>query len=258
MRHDIARSAALAVTLVALCALAASSQVTDASATECAPITHTLSNGNPQTTDGALRVTVDGLGGFGRSIAGDTIFNPEGAAGAAETVSSSNLYLSFSPADKFLQDCRAGNKAEEISRSSTSLVTTAKVRTLRLDLTQQLAPITGGASTLTQTYTLANTGESAVPLTLVRHVDADLDFDGTLLDGGAASEDGELLHVLDSTESSTPVGIAGALAGGETPDRWTIQKFDYRDEIRFADAIPSSAEGVVHNDGNGDSIVATP
>ena len=258
MRRNIVRFAAAAATALGLFAMAAAAEVDDATANECGPILNTLSNGNPDTTDGAVRVRVDGLGAFGHAIVGGAIFNPAGAAGAAETVSSSNLYVSFSPADKFLQDCRAGNKAEEVSRSATSLVTRAKVRTLRLDLTQQLGPISGGASTLTQAYRFTNAGESSVPLTLVRHLDADLNFDWTLLDGGAGSVDGALLHVLDSTASSSSLGIAGALDGAETPDRWTLQKFDYRDEIRFADGIPSSDDGVVHNDGNGDRVVDTP
>ena len=257
MRRNIANVAALAATVVGLFTLAAAAQTDDATAYECAPITHTLSNG-PATTDGALQVEVDGLGAFGHSIVGDATFNPVGPTGAAGTVFASNLYLSFSPADKFLQDCRAGNKAQEISRSATSLATWAKVRTLRLRLDQELGPITDGRSTLTQTYTLTNTGESAVPLTLVRHVDADLDVDGTILDGGSASENGRLLSDLDSSEQSNLVAIAGALDGTDDPDRWTIQEFDYRDEIRFADGIRASDDGVVHNDGNGDRIADAP
>jgi hypothetical protein len=258
--QGVLKRALLAATVLGLAGVAASSQATEATATGCAPVTNTLSNGNPHTTEGALSVKVDGLGSFGDPSVGDAVFNPVGPAEAAGTVSSSDLYLSS--ADAFLQDCRDGKRSEEVSRSPASLVTRAAVGKIRIDLSQQVGPITGGRSTLIQTYTLANTGSSAVPLHLVRHVDADLYFDGSILDGGAASAGGRQLYEFDRSDDpaapSTFVGIAGALGGADSPDRWTIQQFDYRDEIRAANGIRSSDDGVVHKDTNGDGIVDTP
>jgi hypothetical protein len=258
--QGVLKRALLAAAVLAFAGVAASSQVGEATATGCDPIRTTLTNGNPQTTEGALRVRVDGLGSFGDPSVGDAVFNPVGPAEAAGTVSSSDLYLSS--ADTFLQDCRDGKRSEEVSRSASSLVTRARVGKIRIDLAQQLAPITGGRSTLTQTYTLTNDGASAVPLKVVRHVDADLYFDGSILDGGAASTGGTQLYEFDRSDDpaapSTFVGIAGALAGTDTPDRWTIQRFDYRDEIRAANGIRSSDDGVVHEDRDGDGIVDTP
>ncbi len=240
--------------------MTASSQAVDARAHGCDPVTHTLSNGNPLTTEGALKVTVDGLGSFGKPKVGDAVFNPVGPDGAAGTVSSSNLYLSSAHA--FLWDCGNGHEAKEISRTAGSLVTRTTVGSLRIDLEQRLGPITQGRSTLTQTYELENVGGSAVPLRLVRHIDADLNFDGTILDGGAATDDGALLYQFDPGDNriapSTFVGIAGALDGDAKPHKWTIQKFDYRDEIRWPNGIRSEDHREVHNDADGDHVVDTP
>jgi hypothetical protein len=242
--------------MVGMLALASSPP---ASATGCSPVTNTLSNGSPWTTDGALRITVDGLGSFGSSSGGHATFNPVGPTGPAGTVYSSNLYLSS--ADALLQDCRNGARAQELSRSPQSLVTRATVGPIRIDLEQRLTPITDSRSALTQTYTLKNVGRYSVPLALVRHLDGDLRFDDTILDGGAASADGKVLYEFDRSDDaaapSTFVGITGALDGLETPDRWTIQAFDYRGDIRWANGIRSSDDGVVHNDSNGDRIVDT-
>jgi Big-like domain-containing protein len=61
---------------------------------ECTPLTHTLSNGDTETTDGAVSVKVDGLGGFGANVVspgGEARFNPPEPTVAAGTVFSSNL-----------------------------------------------------------------------------------------------------------------------------------------------------------------------
>ena len=133
---------------------------------------------------------------------------------------------------------------------------------LRIDLDQQLGPITDGTSTLTQTYTLKNTRSSALSFALVRHLDGDLRFDGSIADGGAVTGAGEVLYEYDRSDEpaspSTFVGIAGALDADATPDRWTIQKFDYRWDILWANGIPAYHHGRVHNDANGDRIVDTP
>ena len=45
---------------------------------------------------------------------------------------------------------------------------------LRIDLTQQVDPVSLGGSTLRQAYTLTNTGGAAIEAQLVRHLDGDL------------------------------------------------------------------------------------
>ena len=110
------------------------------------PVIRVLSNGDPATTDGAVRVTVDGLGAFGRGTgAGDAVFNPPGpSAGAQGTTFTSNLYLNA--AQRLLADDCNGQTVQVISESP--LHTRTFVSGLQIDLTQELAPVAEGGSTL--------------------------------------------------------------------------------------------------------------
>jgi hypothetical protein len=228
----------------------------------CAAVKSTLSNGDPETTDGAVSVKVDGLGAFGvaNGPGRDALFNPPGPARAAGTVFSSGLYLSS--AHDFLIDCDDGAETTTISQSSSTLVTRKTLGSIQLDLNQRLSAISGGSSTLTQTYTLTNTANTGASLILARHVNGDLQFDESSQDRGAATAAGKVLFEFDSHDdpatASTFVGISGALGPDDTPDRWTIQPFNYHDDILTTPGIPAEHNGVVQNDTDGDRIVDTP
>ncbi len=228
----------------------------------CTAVKNTLSNGDPETTDGAVSVKVDGLGAFGVASGPgrDALFNPPGPAGAAGTVFSSSLYLGS--ANDFLIDCDDGAETTTVSRSGSTLVTRKRLGSLQLDLDQRLSAISGGSSTLTQTYTLTNTATSGVSLILARHLNGNLEFDGSSQDRGAATASGTLLGEFDAgddpAEPGTLVGISGALGPNGTPDRWTIQPFNYRDDILKTPGIPAGDSGAVHNDEDGDRVVDTP
>jgi Bacterial Ig domain/RTX calcium-binding nonapeptide repeat (4 copies)/Divergent InlB B-repeat domain len=228
----------------------------------CAAVKNTLSNGDPETTDGAVSVKVDGLGAFGVASGPgrDALFNPPGPAAAAGTVFSSSLYLSS--ANDFLIDCDDGAETMTVSRSGSTLVTRKMLGSLQLDLDQRLSAISGGSSTLTQTYTLTNAATSGVSLILARHLNGDLEFDGSSQDRGAATASGSVLFEFDTGDDPagprTLVGISGALGPNGTPDRWTIQPFNYRDDILKTPGIPAEDSRVVHNDEDGDRVVDTP
>ncbi|MGH3062778.1 MAG: Ig-like domain-containing protein [Gaiellaceae bacterium] len=228
----------------------------------CAAVKNTLSNGDPETTEGAVSVRVDGLGAFGvaNGPGRDALFNPPGPAGAAGTVFSSGLYLSS--AHDFLIDCDDGVETTTISESGSTLVTRKTLGSIRLGLDQQLSAISGGSSTLTQTYTLTNTANIGASLILARHVNGDLLFDESSQDRGAATAAGTVLFEFDSGDdpatASTFVGISGALGSNDTPDRWTIQPFNYHDDILKTPGIPADDNGVVQNDTDGDRLVDTP
>ena len=223
---------------------------------------NTLSNGDPETTDGAVSVKVDGLGAFGIASGPgrDALFNPAGPARAAGTVFSSSVYLSS--ANDFLIDCDDGAETTTVSRSGSTLVTRKMLGSLRLDLDQRLSAIAEGSSTLTQTYTLTNTATSGVSLILARHLNGDLEFDGSSRDSGFATASGRLLGEFDASDDpagpSTLVAISGALGPNATPDRWTIQPFNYRDDILKTPGIPAGDSGLVHGDEDGDGLVDTP
>ncbi len=220
----------------------------------------TLENGDPAVMNGAIRVTVDGLGAFGRGGigAGDAIFNPPGSFTPLGTTYTSNLYLSA--AGRMLVDDCVSGQVELVSENP--LTTRLTLGSLRIDLTQQVDPVSLGGSTLRQAYTLTNTGGAAIEARLVRHLDGDLRFDGSTDDGAAASgADGSTLSEFDSVGTSIPrvlLRISGALAGDGSPDEWTIQPFNYRPVIEGAQGIPPGDNGHVFNDPDGNLVVDSP
>ena len=260
----IARLGVMALLGALLCT---SAYLVDARAIDggCVPVIRVLSNGDPATTDGAVRVTVDGLGAFGRGTgAGDAVFNPPGpSAGAQGTTFTSNLYLNA--AQRLLADDCNGQTVQVISESP--LHTRTFVSGLQIDLTQELAPVALGGSTLTQDYTIAlapgNGSGDPLPLTLVRHLDGDLQFNSPGTSDGAAADgaSGGTLFEFDSVSTSQPrvyLALSGALEGNGTPSRWTIQPYDYKPAIVGANGIPLGDHGTVFNNGDGDFDADTP
>ena len=251
----------LALVAIAAALVAASSSLGSAGpAGGCAPIVRTLENGDPAVTDGALRVTVDGLGAFGRGGvgSGDAIFNPPGNFTPLGTTYTSNLYVS-SVGRMLTDDCING-QVELISEDP--LTTRLMVGSLRIDLVQQVDPVTLGGSTLRQTYTLTNEGATDIDAHLVRHLDGDLRSDGSTDDGAAASgAEGGTLTEFDAVGTAAPrvlLRIAGALGGDSTPDEWTVQPFNYRPVIEGAHGIPAGDNGRVFNDPDGNLVADSP
>jgi Bacterial Ig domain/RTX calcium-binding nonapeptide repeat (4 copies)/Divergent InlB B-repeat domain len=256
-----ARPGLLAAIAIAGALVAASTSFGSAQAgSGCTPIIRTLQNGDPAVTDGAVRVTVDGLGSFGRGAvgAGDAIFNPPGGFTPLGTTYTSNLYLST--AGRMLADDCVDGQVELVSESP--LATRLTIGSLRIDLTQEVDPVTLGGSTLRQTYTLTNIGGADVSADLVRHLDGDLRFDSSTDDGAAASDsDGRTLTEFDSAATGAPrvlLEASGSLAGDQKPDAWTIQPFNYRPVIEGAHGIPSGDRGLIFNDANGDRVADSP
>ena len=212
-------------------------------------------------TNGAIRVTVDGLGAFGRGGigAGDAIFNPPGGFTPLGTTYTSNLYVSTA-GRMLVDDCVVWGQVDLVSEDP--LTTRLTLGSLRIDLTQEVDPVTLGGSTLRQAYTLTNTGGGAIDAHLVRHLDGDLRFDGSTDDGAAASgPDGSTLAEFDAVGTSVPrvlLRISGALAGDGSPDAWTIQPFNYRPVIEGAHGIPAGDDGHVFNDPDGNLVADTP
>ncbi|MDP8971340.1 MAG: choice-of-anchor D domain-containing protein [Actinomycetota bacterium] len=235
---------------------------------ECLPETATLINGDPASVEGAVRVTVDGLGAFGTAVpttplSAGAVFNPPDPPGqtipAASTVFDTFTYLDA--VDDFLVECAAAD-ATKVSSTDTSLETTAVVGGYALRLSQQLSPVDAGGSTLVQTYELTILNETATPPTLVRYLDADLQFDDSIDDGGAAAQDGSLLYEFDSSDDparpSTFVGISGQLDDDPVPERWTLQPYAggfQKQTIRDNDGIPTAQNTVVFNDTDRDRVV---
>jgi hypothetical protein len=253
-QHVPVRARLLLVALAVALSAAGAGQISDADAqVGCEPFV--LANGDPALTNGAVRVTVDGLGAFGRELGADrdAVFNPPAARGADGTTYSSGLYLSS--VGDFLLDCVDQKPAEVLSSSSTSVTTRDTFGRLRIELTQTLAPIDRSTSALTQAYRITNLdNEIPANLVLVRHLDASLRYDDADNDGAAAAPDGSLLYQYEPGDNPpapyTLVGITGSLDGVGTPGQWTIQPYDYRPTIRRAIGIDKAHNGLVDPQGD--------
>jgi hypothetical protein len=201
---------------------------------QCGPFTQALTNGAPS-QDGSLNVVVDGSGAFSGAT-----FNPPGAAGPAQTTNTSKLFVGTE--QRFLE----GECVFVDAQSSTGLTTHFFLSSVSIRLTQALAPISSRTSTLTQTYEITNTSEEVpASFAVVRHLDGDLLFDGSEIDGSSATADGSELEEFDAGDPpphETGVAISGSL-GGSLPDRWTIQPAPYTQAIEGAGGIPEADDG---------------
>lgn len=203
---------------------------------------------------------MDGIGAFGGSVGGGqpALFDPPGPTGAAETVYTSNLYVSS--LRRLLADCDDGAPTTLLPGSTPTRLETEKVFAgLIVHLTQTLSP----DAVLTQTYTLTNTGGSPATLSLVRHLDGYLlHGNGSGVDDGAAASftGRQLFEFEDSSDPAAPsvfVGIAGSLGADDTPDRWAIRRYDYKPTIVANGGIPDAHNTTLENDANGNRIVDT-
>lgn len=219
-----------------------------------APVT--LSNGSG---DGSLTITVDGYGSFGSSTpAGDAIYDPIGGLAASGTVYESGVFFSglgdFLTTDSF----GAGLPPVDFTAVGSDFAqSTFDLSGFHFDLTQRLNPIGAGGTSFIQSYVITNNSGQTQDVLLVRHVDGDLLFDGTLADMGGVS--GNVLFEFDEGDdpqtASTFVGISG---NGGTAAGYTMQPFRFSDDIQVAGGIPPSLIGEVFNDANGDGVTDSP
>lgn len=193
--------------------------------------------------DGTLNVGVDGFGAFGLASGSDTtdaFYDPVGGVGSSETTFESAIAIRTDLAmgtRDFLASGFIGSSGglvnPTVTGSSTSGTSSFSNGGLDFTLEQTLSPtFTGPMQTgtvLTQTYTIT----SNVPFEIVRYLDGDLRFDGSLMDGGGRLILGDGTEVLFETDSATGssddttfVGITGE--GGIIPitNRYEIDSFD--------------------------------
>jgi len=187
--------------------------------------------------DGTVSVGVDGFGAFGSSVGGDqtdATYNPVGAGGAAGTTFESGVAVRLGTtggARTFLTSGDIGGSGgllnPVVSGTSTSGSSSfaLPISGIAATLTQVLTPLFTGmtqtGSLLTQTYVFSSSLTSAATLEVIRYLDGDLVFDGSIADGGGRIFLGtsEVLFETDTAAgtatSTTFVGITGE--GGTTP-----------------------------------------
>ncbi len=223
--------------------------------------------------DGGLMVSVDGYGAFGSAVgaaeSGEAIYDPVGPIAAASTTFESGVAfrVGTSGPRQFLtagQIGGSGNLPEPvISGSSTNATSNFSTGGLTVQLLQTVAPMLNAAgartgSLLSQTYSMHNTGSTAVELETVRYLDGDLLFDGSLRDGGGRLilSNSQFLFETDAggtgATSTTFVGIDAS--GGTIPpaNRYDIDSFPVLEERIIAG---SPLRGTITGDTNGDGFV---
>ena len=207
--------------------------------------------------DGSLRVEVNNVGTFGSSAGfdvSDAFYDPIGALTEAGTTFESMVAI------------RIGNEGgrvfltpEEDADFDTTTTTTAEssfsLSGLDFGLDQRVTNLFSNeeeivGSTLTQTYTITNPSSEVVEFELVRYLDGDLDFDGSIQDtGGRIIRDGqEILFETDSGEdpdlATTFIGITADGGSTETPGRFEIDSyFGLRDRITDGTALDDIITG---------------
>ncbi|HSG74456.1 MAG TPA: hypothetical protein VLA01_04605 [Nitrosopumilaceae archaeon] len=181
--------------------------------------------------DGTVSLGVNGFGGFGSfngPDATDAFYDPIGDPPAKTTLASTIAIRSgpgpWSPltsgSDLFgLPFPPLPNPT--IVGTPTSATSSFSSNGLNFNLVQTLTKTFSG-STLTQTYTITNPTASKIDIDLLRYLDGDLFFDGTINDGGGHFINLDGVVILFETDTlgtaSTPSTFVGITSdGGSEP-----------------------------------------
>ncbi|MDY7016140.1 MAG: putative Ig domain-containing protein, partial [Cyanobacteriota bacterium] len=206
----------------------------------------------PTAGDGSLSVTVNSYGEFT-----DALYDPVGSINQADTTASSWVALRMGTSGARTKLAGSANFAKVESNHAQSQFSQSG---LDFQLEQTVEELKEGnrpsGSMLTQRYTIANPGSTALSFELVRYIDGDLGFDGSRSDGGGGN--GKLLFETDtageSSGATTFVGITGE--GGTTPttNRYEVEQYGtLRDEVNKGQALKNAIQGDSNRDGFVDS-----
>jgi hypothetical protein len=216
----------------------------------------TLANLTTGTGDGSVTLGVDAFGSFGSNIGGteatDAQYDPVGAQLAAGTTFRSEVAIrtGTNVARTFLNQASIVDQII-INPTPTTAQSTFSVDGLNFELTQRVTDlIVDGVkkgSLLTQTYIITNPTTALVDFELIRYIDGDLDFDGSINDAGGRKVSGteEILFETDSgTDPSVEATFLGITAiGGLTPPagRYEIDSYsELRNSIIDGTALDDS------------------
>jgi Cadherin-like domain/Domain of unknown function (DUF4114) len=215
--------------------------------------------------DGELKVVIDEYGNFS---SGDAKYDPIGPLASASTTYRSYVALGIigtgnTTAGRTQIANVAGSNGTFVSSNDTTANSTFTLNGLQFQLKQNTQDALNGDRTraggrLDQVYRITNTTTEAINFDLVRYVDGDLLFDGSLIDGGGRfAQDGQ--EVLFETDrggrqsDTTFFGITGI--GGTTPvtNRWELDNFASLSEHILAGN--SLQNKIVLGDANGDQFI---
>jgi len=231
---------------------------------------HALSTG---IGDGSLTVGVDGYGSFGSAVGGVETdiasYDPIGSLAAASTTFESGVAIRFGSTGtrQFLTSGSIGSSgglpSVSITGSGTIATSTFTLGGLSFELLQTVAPMVddlGGrtGSILGQSYRVTNIGNTAIDFELIRYLDGDLFFDGTLVDGGGRIflSGSEFLFETDAggtgATNTTFVGIDTFGGTVPTTNRFEVDSFSGL-ESRIIDG--TALDDLVARDGDRNGFV---
>ncbi len=194
--------------------------------------------------DGTLDInSVNAFGTFGSFTSptffdGTANYDPVGAQVAASTVFNSAVYFrAGATGQREVLETVASGSESTIRSNPTEANSTFTIGSLNFALTQTLEPVfdsigVQNGTLLTQTYVVTNTSMTSSDFELVRYVDGDLSFDGSIQDGGgrlSLPTGEEILFETDAggdpATATTFFGITGL--GGSTPSngRFEVEHF---------------------------------
>lgn len=219
--------------------------------------------------DGQVSVGVSGTGAFGSSTGAsgvtDALYNPVGAIPLAGTTYHSFLFFRTAAVGTDFTGGRTnlvGTSATTLTTSNTATSSVFNSGALLFNLTQSVQNLLDNTNTqtgslLTQSYTITNTGNTALQLELTRYFDGDLTFDGSIMDGGGRLISGgrEILFELDSaTGASTGTTFVGIYNEGGTAAGYQIGAYSgLLNALASGAALTNTISGDANNDGFIDS-----
>ncbi|WP_061546812.1 DUF4114 domain-containing protein [Cylindrospermopsis raciborskii] len=224
--------------------------------------------------DGGLKVRLDKFGGFGYGGSGEwgALYDPLPVGtqnkGEAQTTYYSVVALGIinngeTTSRKLLQNL--GNNASFESSSNTTVNSTFSTDGLKFKLRQSVQDTFADqnqsrtGSRLDQTYTITNTTDQTINFDLIRYVDGDLDFDGSIYDGGGriVRNAEEILFETDKggtgQSDTTFFGITSVGGNIPTTNRWELNEFDELN--RLNDPMRKLKDKIVLNDTNADQFI---
>ncbi|EDX85032.1 RHS Repeat family [Synechococcus sp. PCC 7335] len=193
--------------------------------------------------DGGLTVLLDSYGAFGSlGPGGNATYDPIGTIDEAGTTFESAVAIRIgdSGGRTFLSSSGIGSSGNLgdvsfVSSDGTTAESSFSFGDLNFDLDQVVSETFQGGnrsgSLLTQTYEITNSGSTAISFELIRYIDGDLLFDGSLVDGGGRLVNGtqEILFETDQAgqpdTSTTFFGITSEGGDASGSGRFEVDAF---------------------------------
>lgn len=219
--------------------------------------------------DGGVSLGVDAFGSFGSAIGGDgtsdALYDPIGSETEAGTVYESLVAFRLAGDENRNYLNSVGENPTVVESTETTVNSTFTIGNLSFQLNQSVEDFLVESdrlgSILTQEYIITNTGAETAQFELIRYLDGDLYFDGTLADTGGRRirNNEEILFETDNGEdpsfATTFVGITASGGDETSPGRFEIDSFPGLSQ-RIANGVELDEEitgDELNNDGFVDS-----